>query len=172
MSTKEVYHSTSTGAHLSNVEEGDIDIDKTTRPTNGPTFVCNNHGVPPRTRIFIATTTCPSAAAISSPPSKKAQVIEVCPGESVDISVAADVNTTATLVLLTLATFASITDAVSVSSSIPKKYSRAYANMRILSAVHQSILTIEDNSDDNDLLDLKELHAKNKRRCHRQARKI
>ena len=44
--------------------------------------------------------------------------------------------------------------------------------MRDLSAVHQLILTIEDNYDDNNLLDLKELWAKNKRHFRHQARKI
>ena len=44
--------------------------------------------------------------------------------------------------------------------------------MRDLSAVHQLILTIEDNNDDDNLLDLKELWAKNKRHFRHQARKI
>lgn len=43
--------------------------------------------------------------------------------------------------------------------------------MRDLSAVHQSILTMEDNSDDDNILGLKEIRTENKH-CRRQARKI
>ena len=44
--------------------------------------------------------------------------------------------------------------------------------MTDLDAVYQSILSLEDNSDDDNLLDISELRLKNKRRRRRQARKI
>lgn len=76
MSTKEFYHLTSTSAHLSNAkEEGNTDIDKATRPTNGPNFVRNDAGIPPRTPTFTATITRHTAAAASTPPSKEPHVL-------------------------------------------------------------------------------------------------
>lgn len=59
-----------------------------------------------------------------------------------------------------------------VSSVIPKKGNMTYATMHDLSALHQAIVTIEDNSDDDDLLYLSDIRVKNKRRRRRQARKI
>ena len=50
--------------------------------------------------------------------------------------------------------------------------SRAYAKQAELDAVFQSILSLEDNSEDDDLIDLTELRLKNKRRRRRQARKL
>ena len=44
--------------------------------------------------------------------------------------------------------------------------------MHILTAVHQSVLTLEDNSEDDDLLDLTDSRAKNKRRRRCQTRKL
>ena len=41
-----------------------------------------------------------------------------------------------------------------------------------LSSLHQAIIIIEDNLDDDNLLSLTDLHAKNKRCYRRQARKI
>jgi hypothetical protein len=54
----------------------------------------------------------------------------------------------------------------------PSSGSRASEMIADLDAVYQSVLGLEDNSDDDDLLDLAELKAKNKRRRRRQARKI
>ena len=56
--------------------------------------------------------------------------------------------------------------------SIPKKASQSYSTMYELSAIHHSVMMIEDNSDDNNLLNLDKLRAKNKRRRRRKARKI
>lgn len=44
--------------------------------------------------------------------------------------------------------------------------------MNNLSAMYQSILTIDDNTEDNDILDLSKLRAKNKIRHRRQSREI
>lgn len=44
--------------------------------------------------------------------------------------------------------------------------------MHELTVVHQSVLTLEDNSEDDDQLELNNLHVKNKRRRHHQARKL
>ena len=70
MSTKEVYYLTTTSTHLS-VEEGNTDIDESTRPTKSSAFVCNDHGFPPRIITFTAAKTRPTAATTSSPSPRK-----------------------------------------------------------------------------------------------------
>lgn len=54
----------------------------------------------------------------------------------------------------------------SPTSSVPFRGTRAYNHTTDLAAMHQAILTIEDNTNNDDMLGLAELNSKNKR-CRR-----
>ena len=94
MSTGDVYHST-TSTHFSDNEreEGNMDIDDGPQETTGPTFARHKDGgIPLQALTFIAATSRPVIAAISTPSPKDPQVIKVHTRESVDLTITVNVN--------------------------------------------------------------------------------
>ena len=169
MSADNVYLST-TSAHLSEDEEGNTDINEGSLEDPGPTFNWHkDKGIPPRTLTFTATIDRPAVAATRTPYNKDQQVIKVRPGNSIDLTVTPDVNVPPILVHPTPLSRPLFTGPpASVTSTIPHKASRACTTMHELSTIHQTVMTTEENSEDDDLLDLVHLRAKNKRCCRRR----
>lgn len=121
------------------------------------------------TLTFIAAIDRPVVAVTSTPCNKDQQVIEVRPGSSIDLTVAPDVNVPPILIHPTPASQLPFPGPpVFVASTIPRKTSISYTTMYELSTIHQTVMTIEDISEDEDLLDLVHLLPKNKRRLRRQ----
>ena len=76
MSTKYVYSSTSTSTHFSDNkrEEGNMDINKGTLPTTGPTFVRHKDGgIPPQALTFTIATNRHAVAATRTLSPKESQ---------------------------------------------------------------------------------------------------
>ena len=93
---------------------------------------------------------------------------------SVDLTNAFVIHTTPSIILPTPTPHvpAPAAMAATATSTIPNKVSQAYALMHELLVLHQVIITIEDNSDNNDLLDLQDIVLKNKHHCTTQVRKM
>ena len=147
-------------------------IDDTTVPQTIITRV-DGKGVPPR-RITWPATATPSVlgdAATSTSKSPGPTTEEVL--EATDISIPNPVDaTTTTKSRRKPPGQTRVVPTPASPPSIPHPSgSRAYARIAELDAVFQSILSMEDNSEDDDLLDLVELRLKNNRRRCRQARR-
>lgn len=167
----EVYFSMNS-AQLSDGEAGGTDIDTMDTRDLGPVITrVSGPGISPHTINFNAAT--PSVTGAATIEEIAGTTTEESKKEGADLTNVIVIQPSSTTqARLSGPTMAPLAMAHPISSFVPLRGTRAYLEIPGLAAMHQTILTLEDNLDDDDLLDLAKLRTKNKRRRRRQARKF
>ena len=158
--TDEELYLTATSAYLSNGEAGNTDIEEVHNLRDiGPVISQPSPGIAPRTLIFNdITPSVNSATTIED--RHPGTTIEDTTQEGTDLTNEIVVHASTSIIHSLNPSINSLPKSLPTASSVPLKGVRVYENMKDLAAIHQAILTIEDNADGENLLDLADFKNK------------